>query len=1116
VSELLAGLAAVRRALARRRAALVLLGTAAALAAAWGTGAFLAWAGLFRVVRWAPAALWLAGVGALAVAMRAAWRAAALAQVASVRDAAALVEGELGLRRGSLVGLVDTRDGAPAGTSDALVAEHARLVAARLPEGALARWAPGAWRRGGLAMRRLGVALAAALVLATAGFLAAGDAALVLASPLRALRAGLGSAVEIAVSATRVRRGGGVLVTVRSPGAVRAALHLREPGEPWRPVALDADAEGRASYRLGGLTATVHLFATAGGAASDTLTVEVVQPAVLTGFGVTATYPAYLAREEETLPADAGPLVLPVGTVLALRGSASAPLARAALVAGSERVALRVRGTLVEGRLVVRGSAAWHLALEDAAGQAVPEPLPTLDLRAVPDSAPVVTVAVPGADTTAPLDLRQALVVDARDDHALGHVAVVSWRVSASGLRGEPVVDTLPGAAGFENVVLSTVLDLNARGLFPGDTLRYLVRAADRAPVPHVGTSREYALRLRSSAELRDAVRADADTLARAAGTLAGDQTALARRTEDLAAQRQRAAEGARPGATGDAAAPQPPGGGTGPLPFEQAQEAARIREEQARLLQRADSLRGELTRLARAAADAGLNDPAWQQQLKDLDDLLRQAITPEMAQSLEALRRALERLDPEAVRQALARLAASQRDLREQLERSRELFERAALEGSVQAAAANAEELQRNEERWARQAPARRDSGVAAQEQSGMRRDLDSLASELRDLARRLAARRDSASTALFGRQQERTQTAGGAMDAAQRQMQRGDRTAAAERGNQASETLRPMARELRDQQQRMAASWRAEVLRLLQDAVSETVTLAAEQQRLAREVREGSAGPAEARGREGALQQGVGQVVRRLSQAAGENALVSPRLGASLGRAQRQMEEARQSLEGQHPTPDAAAEQGDEAARSLSAAAMEMVRNSGAVAGSQSGSGLAEALRQMAGLAQQQGALTDQAGGFLPLLGAGGDAVLMQLRALAARQRAIADQLERLGGSGLPGHPERLAPEARDLADRLEQGRLDRATMERQQRLFHRMLDAGRTLRNDDDEQEPERRSRTAQEGPVSVPAGALPREGGLRYPLPAWDALRQLSPGERAMVLDYFRRLNAPAPR
>jgi hypothetical protein len=143
------------------------------------------------------------------------------------------------------------------------------------------------------------------------------------------------------------------------------------------------------------------------------------------------------------------------------------------------------------------------------------------------------------------------------------------------------------------------------------------------------------------------------------------------------------------------------------------------------------------------------------------------------------------------------------------------------------------------------------------------------------------------------------------------------------------------------------------------------------------------------------------------------------------------------------------------------------------------------------------------------------GGDAVMLQLRAMAARQRAIADRLERLGASELPGHPEQLAQEARDLAERMEAGRLDRQTLERQQRLFRRMLDAGRTLRNEDDTQEPERRSETAREGAVATPGARVPGGAGLRYPLPAWDALKGLSPAERALVLDYFRRLNAVVP-
>jgi len=1110
VSEIVVALESVRRAVVRRRVAALLLAVAAAVAAGWGAGALLAWAGAFRVVRWAPACLWLAAAAGVAWAAGAVRRAPRRAGLGTLRDAAVLVESELQLRRGSLAGVVDTAVAAPAGTSPSFVAAQARRLAALLPRADPAGWTPATWGRAGKALQRASVALAGAVLVAAAAFALAGDAALVLASPLAAVRAGFGSYVAIRVSATRVPKGGEVLVTVSASAAAGPALHVRESGELWRTVALRADAAGRARLRLRGVRATTHLYASAGGATSDTVTIRVLEPAFLTGFSVTARFPEYIGREDEVLPADSGALALPVGTVLTVRAAASAPLARAELVAGQARAILAVRGAAAEGRLVVRGSAVWRLALADRAGLEAPEPLPVLDVRAVPDSAPVVTVPVPGADTTAPLDLHQGIVVDARDDRGLAMVEVVSWRVSRTGLRAEPVVDTLPDVGGADRVVLSAVLDLTNRGLLPGDTLRFLARARDRAPVPHVGVSREYALRLRSMAELREAVRAGADSLAREAGALSGDQASLGRRTEDLAAQRPRQGERPRPAdAQAGALAREAPG--QGQLPFEQAQDAARIREEQERLLQRAEELRRDLGDLARAAQEAGLNDPAWQQQLRDLDELLRQAVTPELAQRIEELRRALERLDPEAVRRALGRLAEAQQSLRRELERSRELFERAALEGGLQTAAANADALQRAEERWAARAPERRDSGAAAEEQRALAGELDSLRRDLRNLEERLRSRGDTASASFLAGLDDRARQARRPMEEAAREMASGRRPESAEDARQAAQALRPMGSEIRERQQRMASGWRQEVLRMLDRSVSETVTLATEQQRLAREVREGSAGPGEVRGRQSALQQGVDQVVRQLSQTAGRNALVSPRLGASLARARREMEEARQSLEGQRPDPAAAGERAEEAARSLAAAAMEMVRNREAVGSAESGSGFAEALQQMAELASRQGALSDQAGGLLPLLGSG-DAVLLQLRMLAQSQRAIADQLERLGSSGLPGHPEQLAQEARDLADRIESGRLDRQTVERQQRLFRRMLDAGRTLRNEDDDREPERRSEAAREGRVAVPGARAPRDAGLRYPVPAWDALRGLSAAERAMVIEYFRRLNA----
>ena len=1121
MSRLLHDLGRLRAALARRRGAAALLGALAASLALFAVAAIAARAGLFWWAGWAPLAVWVAALAIVGVALRGAlagWR----APTAALRETAALVEREQALRRGAFVGVVDVAGSAPAGTSVALVESAVRRLVERLPAAGSAAWAPTTLRSLAALVGRRAAAFAVAAGGAVLAFSFAGAAAAPLASPFRALGASFSARVEIAVSPRAVRRGGAVTVLARSSSPEEIRLHVRETGDTWHEVPTAVAAPGRATARLTGVAAPTYLFATVGRAVSDTVRVGVIEPAFLTDFTVTAHYPAYLDRQDETLPADSGAVLLPVGTVLALRGATSASLSAASVVAGAERVALVAAGQVFHGELVVRASAEWRLALADGAGEPYPEPLPVLNVRAVPDSAPVITVPVPGSDTTAPLDLKLPLVVDARDDHALGRVEVVSWRVSRLGTVGERSVDTLRGVAGADHVVQSLLLDLNGHGLLPGDTLRFFARAADRAPQPHVGVSREFRIRLRTRAELREAVRSGVDSLAARAFDLAGDQAALSRRTGDLAAQRNRSAD-STPGTEQAAAeraevhagAPraEPPQARTGSLPFEQAQEGGRIREEQQRLMERADSLRRELAQVAQAAEEAGLNDPAWQQRLRELDSLLRQAITPDMAARLDELRQALARLDPRAVEQALRNLADAQRELRRELERSAELFERAALEGSLQTYAQNADALRRSEEQWAARATERRgaDTAAAAAEQRGLRRQADTLQAGLGALSPRLRERSDTTTAAAVDRAAQQVAQAADRMQAAAGAMSAARQVDAQQRADEAARELQPVADSLRQAQEQLSAGWRTQVLKWLRDAQSETVTLAMEEQGAADRLKRGE-GSGDISGRQSALEQGVDQIGRRLAQASGRNALVSPRLGAALGQARAQVEQSRRSLEGPRADPGQAAASAQAAAQSLSSAALQIMQSADEVAGSQSGSGLAEALRKLADMAGRQGALNDQLGGLLPVLGRGapGEMVLQQLRAIAARQRALANELERLGGMGLPGRPEQLAPEARRLADQLESGRLDRATLERQQQLFRRMLDAGRTLRNDQDS-DPERRSETAREQVGRVPSGTVPVEATLRYPMPTWEQLKALSAAERSMVLDYFKRIN-----
>src|SRR5207253_1830025 len=387
--------------------------------------------------------------------------------------------------------------------------------------------------------------------------------------------------------------------------------------------------------------------------------VSVALPAFLAGLKLTARYPEYLARPDEPLVPGTDLVAIPEGTVILTSGTASVALAAAAWrreTGPVGRARLVVDGARFSGRLAAPPSASgtWLLELAAVDGTPLEGDEPQLRLRVVPDSAPVVTVHIPGRDTTLPLSLKQPLVIDARDDHGLTRLEVVSWRVSQTGKQGAAVRESLDVSGAGERAIVQGALDAEGRGLLPGDTLRLRVEAWDNVPAPgtHMGRSAEIALRLPSLEELRAATRAAARDVAAAADSLAQAERELGTRTQDLALQR---------------------------------------------------------------------------------------AVTPELAARLRELQEALARLDPEATRRALERLAEAQQLLKDQLERSQELFRRAAVEGALASLAADAEDLRRRQAEWNRDDAARPDSAGAARQRTladradSLARGIERVATDLR-----------------------------------------------------------------------------------------------------------------------------------------------------------------------------------------------------------------------------------------------------------------------------------------------------------------------------------------------------------------------------------------------
>ena len=1007
------------------------------------------------------------------------------------------LEQAAGLRRGSIAGIAE---GFANNTSSSLAA---------MADGETLRWleedgASGLarvkvessrWLR-----RSAGAAFAGALLFGLAGPTSGSGAGFW--RPLSVITRSLGP-VTLAVDHEEVSRGDSITVSVAAAGSRTATLWVRVPGEKWSSSRLVLDTAGQNTLILGPLESDLFIRATSGARSSDTIHVRVALPPLLTELSLVARYPSYLGRPHDPLaPGDT--VLLPVGTVIGTHGRATVPLDSAAWRGLGGRVELSISGNEFSGALPVTRDGNWVLVVLPALHQ----PPVRLRLITVADSVPQVSVPIPGADTTAPTTLRQPIVIDVRDDHLVTRVEVISRRVSRFGLSSQRITEEVPlPAAGVSRAVLQWVLDLNERGFLPGDTAFFQVRVFDNAPEAQFALSPEYSLRLPSMRELRDRVRERSQSVSEAADSLTDAQRELARAMEDLAAERSvDAGEGARPGA--ERSAQQ--------LPFNSAERARQLEERQQRLLDRVRDLREEVRQISEAAWNAGITDPEWHRQLAELRELLERAVTAELREKLRELREALERLDAPAARRALQELVEEQRELREALERSRELYERAAVEGEMTNLAEDAEELERQQEQWNRAMERTGDTArtALAQVESALADDADSLAQRIEALNAALESMgRGRDSNALEG-VREQVDSAAQDMRQARSRSLAGNRSGALRAGRSATRNLAPVAEDLRAQRDALRSEWRQEVLGQLDYALAETADLARQQADLADRLSRGESG-ADARGDQAALRDGVNRVIQRVQSAAGKNALVSPRLSTSLGFARLRMTEALLHLQQGRPDTRQAADLASQALDGLNAVAHALMRSRGDVAGAESGSGLQEAIARMAQLATEQGALSGQTADLLPLMPTGGERLMEELRALAERQRSVARELDRLQAEGNARAPE-LAEEARELARQLDSGQLDRELVERQERLFRRLLDAGRTLRGNEEDERRERQSVTARDDNVRVPdpldSNAVGK--GPRYPYPSWEELRNLSPELRRLILDYFRRLNDAA--
>ena len=1025
---------------------------------------------------------------------------------------AAAIEREQTLRAGALRGVIELSQsdaGALARRADRRLADE---LSQRGPS-----LAPELHRSSRMRAGRAGAIAAVTLALLLWAAPTLSDGLLAIRRPIAAWRGTLVPALSFRDLPDELLRGDSLRVVVEAKGRRHVQLSARTRGDGWRLTDLAVDsARGEASLALGPVRGDLLLIASDGRNTTDTTIVRVTDRPFVGGVVLRATYPAYLGRAPEGLPVGE-PMRIPRGTVIQVSGRASTALEHVVLRGENDSVTFKASGHSFEGQLRPARSERLDWGATSPRGPIADVPLP-LEIEVVPDSAPHVELSSPATDTVVATVDQIGLEVTATDDHGLAAVELHTTKHSGRSEQTAALRIVSDQGAVWNG---TPKLDLSASGLKAGDALSVRVVAIDNSPWAQRGASRELVIRVPTMEERRSLARDAADSAASEARAAAAAQKSLEQRTDEASKERGARNQNSN-GLTGAEAARQR----EKDMSFESAEKARALAQEQRELAERINKLKDAAKALEEQLKKASALDSSLARQLREAQDLLRDALTQDLLEQMKKLENATRELSGEQARDALKNLAEMQKRLREQLEKSAEMLKRAALEGAMETLKDEAKEIAEKEKQLADSGSKGEQKGEIKGEQKGeIKNEQKGEQNSGRQDAKNLADRADrfakDAKQVQDRLAKEKADAASQKAGSAQRNAESSSQKMRQQDPRSAAEKMEQAAQDMQDARDQQVGEWKKELTEALDQSIQELLQMAREESSLEEQSRGSQRGDAQKteqlRGQQSAVQQGVDKTAQRLEKEGQKSSLLSGRSTRAMQEAKQRVSQATQQVADQRSGQQSSNTLG-EAAESLNRAAASLARDREKANSATSATGFAEMLQQMQQMAQKQGSINSQAQSLMPLPGQGAPSPEMQAtaRMLAKQQRGIANQLEELGDAAGGDRAAELAKEARQVAEALEQTKVDAATVARQQQLFKRLLDAGRSLEKEEREDNDKREAKAATGDNSFDPVNANARgKAASKFREPAWSDLRGLTADERRAIMEYFKRINAEKP-
>ncbi|MBU2626778.1 MAG: hypothetical protein KKG33_14580 [candidate division Zixibacteria bacterium] len=890
-----------------------------------------------------------------------------------------------------------------------------------------------------------------------------------------------------------------------------------DEGSNWRSDALEKSSVAAISTNLGsalGITSdsmtftyvfkdikhSFRYFVRAGREESDEHSVTVVDKPRITGLKLTYMYPKYTRLKTLVIDENDGNVQALKGTQIKVELRTNKPVETGSLVfSDGSAMELTCGDTLSAATITVAGNKSYHAEVTDRSGYANPDPI-EYRITQLEDAYPELYMVSPAGNVDLDDLMAVSLIANLADDFGFTKLNL-NYAMHLSQTEQWDAVEEIAIAHDKSDQQVDYFWDLANIGMVPGSWIEYYLEVFDNDYVsgPKSTKGPVMAVRLPTLDELFAEIETSReDQLEKYVESLQ-QQKKITDEFEKLAQELKMESE----------------------LDWESKKDIESVANKQQKLLNDLDEMARQFDEANKKAQENQLLSLQMVQKLAELQKLFEEVATDEMKEAMKKLQEALAKMDKDEVEKALDQFDMSLEDIMKNIERAIAQLKQVQVDQMMQDMIRQAEEILKSQQNVNSLAEKSKSSDLpkAAPKEQNVRNSMEDLkkrADELESLMNEAQmsdnpdANKFCSATKQSGAEQP--------MEEMIANMNQSDKENSNESGEQAEAKLQDMLSQMQDSQAALSMSMGAEMAQKMRKALDDIFYLNDKQEELYNDVTAYSGPSAELREiaeDQQKLQNHAEWLEDYLFELSKQSVFMQKQIDKLMQFCMSQMSQSTKALTEMNGMSSINAQ--TEAMYSLNQASRMIIEslNSQKQCNSTCNKPNDNMFKKMGQMCNKQKRINQKSEGMCNNPNQSGQGKQAMER-LAAEQEAIRKSMQQLQQEAgdkkqIQGRLENLADEMKEVVEALEEGGIGEKTLERQKKIYQRMLDFQLSMERQDysEVRQAERTDQFLRKGPDQLDETAI--VGSESYEKRMQEFLDEGYPPEyESIIKDYFKAI------